>query len=98
MSKEIILKCDICRKKDAHELPSWFEWDKSYRGLFDNVVEEYISGVTSRGWARWQRAIYLCKDHHDKLDALITAFVQEQVNDLPKNSLKPSKGHSNAPK
>lgn len=79
VGKTIILKCDLCGKKNARELQAWFEWKSSYRPIVDNLVQEYIDGINSNGWARYNRTIYLCSDHHTKLDALITKFVVQEV-------------------
>lgn len=82
MSKEVIMTCDLCRKKDARELPVWFEWEKATRGVdgidgLTGLFEQYISGVLSNGWARYHRVIYLCKEHHELLDKKVTEFVKE---------------------
>lgn len=79
MSKEIVLKCDLCHKKDAHELPCWFEITtglKSVKGFEEtNTGQIYITGINSNGWARYAREFYLCSKHHEALDKLIANFL-----------------------
>lgn len=77
MGKTTLLTCDLCGAKDAHELPSWFEWAMSIQGVEGNLFRNYISGVSSRGWSRYSRTIYLCEDHHVQLDELIGRFANK---------------------
>lgn len=82
MPKKIDITCDLCGKKNAHELYAWFEWAYRIIPIIENAVKREIDGVDSAGWGRHHiRPIYLCEDHHQRLDIAIGDFVNKSLTE-----------------